>query len=259
MKYIFSLLAGLIFIPLLAQEPEMALVKGGTYIPLYGDKGVGVAVGDFYMDVAPVTHGQYLAFVKTYPQWKKSNVSRLFADERYLQNWSGDTDPDKSLLNSPVNNVSWFAAKAYCECQGKRLPTVDEWEYAAMADETSRDARKDSLFNLRVIRSYETPKSHTMVVGNSPANYWGIKDLHGLVWEWNLDFNAIVLGSESRKPDNTNNINLWCGGAAINANDLMDYAAFMRYAMRSSLKARYTLVSVGFRCVQDVNNRVEIP
>jgi len=25
--------------------------------------------------------------------------------------------------------------KKYCECQGKRLPTMDEWEYVAMADE----------------------------------------------------------------------------------------------------------------------------
>lgn len=259
MKYVLSLILGLTCLPLPAQEVEMALVKGGIYVPLYGDKNVGVKVGDFYMDVTPVTHEQYLAFVKAYPQWKKSNVSRLFADERYLQNWSGDTTPDKSLLKSPVNHVSWFAAKAYCECQGKRLPTVDEWEYAAMADENRRDARKDSAFNLRVIRGYETPKSHTKAVGNTPSNYWGIRDLHGLVWEWNLDFNAIVLGSEARKTDNTNNITFWCGGAAINANDLMDYAAFMRYAMRSSLKARYALSSLGFRCVKDVNNHPEVP
>lgn len=259
MKYAFTFLVAVACSPLLAQDVDMALVKGGKYVPLYGGKGVGVEVGDFYMDVTPVTHAQYLVFVKAYPKWKKSDVSRLFADERYLQNWSGDTSPDESLLKSPVNHVSWFAAKAYCECQGKRLPTVDEWEYAAMADETTRDARKDSAFNFRVIRGYETPKSHIKTVGNSPANYWGIKDLHGLVWEWNLDFNAIVLGSESRKPDNTNNITLWCSGAAINANDLMDYAAFMRYAMRSSLKARYALTSLGFRCVKDVNKQPAIP
>ena len=260
MKYTFTLLLAVACSSLLAQDVEMALVKGGKYVPLYGGKGVGIAVDDFYLDVTPVTHSQYLTFVRAYPKWKKSKVSRLFADERYLQNWSDDTSPEEALLNSPVNYVSWSAAKAYCEAQGKRLPTVDEWEYAAMADETSPDARKDSTFNLKVIKGYETPKSHTKVVGRSPANYWGIKDLHGLVWEWNLDFNAIVLGSESRKPDNTNNITLWCGGAAINANDLMDYAAFMRYAMRSSLKARYALISLGFRCAKDaVSEEPAIP
>lgn len=245
---LFSLLRG--------QDDGMALVKGGSYTPLYGDKDAGVTVDDFYMDIMPVTHEQYLEFVKAYPRWKRSAVPRLFADEHYLSNWTDDTTPDKAILNSPVNNVSWFAAKAYCECQGKRLPTVDEWEYAAMADENKPDARKDSLFNQRVIRGYETPKSHTRPVGNTPANYWGIKDLHGLVWEWTLDFNSVTLTGEQRQQDNSSSIDLWCGGAAINANDLMNYAAFMRYAMRSSLKARYALTSVGFRCVKDANKQL---
>ncbi len=235
-----------------AQEVGMALVKGGSYVPLYGDKDIGVEVKDFYIDVTPVTHAQYLEFVKEYPQWQKNKVPRLFADEHYLRSWTAD-GPEKSLLNTPVNNVSWFAAKAYCECQGKRLPTVDEWEYAAMADEQRRDARKDSVFNQGVIRGYETSNSHLKTVGHQPANYWGVKDLHGLVWEWTHDFNSIILTGESRKTDNTNSFNLWCGGAAINATDLMNYAAFMRYAMRSSLKARFALMSLGFRCATDAN------
>lgn len=250
MKYGFALVFAIVCGNATAQI-EMELVKGGTYVPLYGDSEEGVAVDDFYMDVTPVTHKDYLAFVKEYPQWRKSNVSPLFADAHYLQNWGDDTSPDPSRLNSPVNYVSWFAAKAYCECQGKRLPTIDEWEYAAMADANSRDARRDSLFNISIIRGYETMNTHAKTVGSTPANYWGIRDLHGLVWEWTSDFNAIILTGESRRPDNTNSINLWCGGAAINANDLMDYAGFMRYALRSSLKARFSLKSLGFRCVRD--------
>jgi formylglycine-generating enzyme required for sulfatase activity len=30
-----------------------------------------------------------------------------------------------------MTNVSRLAAEAYCAAQGKRLPTADEWEYAA--------------------------------------------------------------------------------------------------------------------------------
>src|SRR5690606_34137438 len=251
MKFVVSCLIITICSTASAQEVAMALVKGGSYVPLYGDKETPVQVRDFLLDVTPVTYEQYVEFVKANPQWKRSRVSRLFADEHYLQDWNDDTTPVDGRLNYPVTNVSWFAAKAYCESQGKRLPTVDEWEYAAMADAHKRDARKDSVFNQWVIRGYETPRSHLKPVGNSPANYWGIRDLHGLVWEWTLDFNSVILTSDSRNQDDSNSTNFWCGGAAINANDLMNYAAFMRYAMRSSLKARYSVKSLGFRCAKN--------
>lgn len=234
-----------------AQDQDMALVKGGSYIPLYtAGEEEDVAINSFYMDVTPVTHSEYLAFVKEFPEWRKSKVRPLFADANYLSTWLDDTSVPETLLETPVNNVSWFAAKAYCECQQKRLPTVDEWEYAAMADADSRDARKDSIFNQHVIRTYEARNTHLKKVGNSKANYWGIKDLHGLVWEWTLDFNAIILTGESRNKDNS--VNLFCAAGAIGAKDLMNYAAFMRYALRSSLKANYALTNLGFRCVKDV-------
>lgn len=74
---------------------------------------------------------------------EKSKVKRLFADGNYLVNWESDESFETQLAeDAAVTNVSWFAAKKYCECQGKRLPTVDEWEYAAMADKNSPDARK---------------------------------------------------------------------------------------------------------------------
>lgn len=235
-----------------AQPTDMALVTGGSYVPLYGGSESNlVMVNSFYMDVTPVTHEQYLAFVIQYPQWRRSRVPAIFADEHYLRTWSDDTSPPALSIKSPVNNVSWYAAKAYCECQGKRLPTVDEWEYAAMADENSRDARKDSLYNQRIIRGYEARDTHAKTVGQTIPNYWGIKDLHGLVWEWTLDFNSIILPGESRTQDN--DISVFCAAGSINATDLMNYSAFMRYALRASLKANFALRNLGFRCVKDAD------
>jgi sulfatase modifying factor 1 len=45
--------------------------------------------------------------------------------------------------------------------------------------------------------------------------------------------------------------NLFCGSGALGASSFDDYAAFMRYAFRSSLKAHYTVPNLGFRCAQD--------
>lgn len=233
-----------------AQEDNMAPIKSGTYTPLYGTSKSEVQVGDFFLDPLPVTHSDFLLFVKKNPEWRKSAVKGLFADERYLALWDTDLSYPESLEKSPVNHVSWFAAKAYCECQGKRLPTVDEWEYVAMASESVKDAREDSLFNLAILRSYEKPKTFLQQVGVQGKNAWGISDLHGMVWEWTSDFNSIIITGESRNYGNTDQ-GLFCASGALGANDLMNYAAFMRYALRSSLNARYSLANLGFRCAKD--------
>lgn len=236
-----------------AQAKDMALINGSRYIPLYGRDSTVVEVKDFEMDVYPVTNAEYLDFVKKYTKWKKSKVISLFADKSYLANWKTDLElKDSEKLNSPVTYVSWFAAKEYCEYQGKRLPTVDEWEYVAMADETTKDARVKPLYNQQILAWYEAPRSNENPIGQTPKNIWGVYDLHGLVWEWTLDFNSVLITGESRK-DVDKDSNLFCGSAAVNATDLMNYAAFMRYAIRGSLKAKYSMKNLGFRCIKDIN------
>jgi formylglycine-generating enzyme required for sulfatase activity len=233
----------------------MVKIRGGEFVPLYGTK-TEVPVGDFLMDVYPVTNAEFLEFVKKNPKWQRSKVKKLFADESYLQGWKDDTTLGAAQKpNSPVTNVSWYAAKNYCECQGKRLPTVDEWEYVAMADKTKADARTDKNYNKFILGWYETPNTFSNEIGNTFKNYWGVYDLHGLVWEWTLDFNSVLITGESRQ-DSTGENNLFCGAAAVGATDLMNYAAFMRYAFRGSMKANYSVKNLGFRCVQDINKNM---
>ncbi|MGY6743517.1 MAG: formylglycine-generating enzyme family protein [Cecembia sp.] len=255
MRKVFLLIAALFLINnASAQGGKMALVKGGNFTPLYGiGEQADVEVRDFYLEINPVTYAEFQEFVRNYSKWQKSKVTKLFADERYLSNWENDLTAPVALLDKPITMISWFAAKAYCECQGKRLPTVDEWEYAAMASTTKRDAREDSLYNASILRSYEQPRTFLKTVGQSDANYWGVKDMHGMVWEWTQDFNSIILTGESRNNGNTD-ASLFCAGGAIGAKDMMNYAAFMRYAMRSSLKANFSLTTLGFRCAKDVNH-----
>ena len=231
---------------------EMALVKGGSYVPLYGQKQEEVIVNDLYMDVHPVTNAEFLDFVKKNEKWQKSKVKKLFADGNYLVKWQNDTLLNVDAKpNSPVTNVSLYAANAYCDCQGKRLATVDEWEYAAMADETIPDARKLESYNQIILDWYEKPKTYQKEVGTTFNNYYGVYDLHGLVWEWTSDFNSVLITGESRG-DSAENNNLFCGSGSLNATDLMNYAAFIRYAFRGSVKANYSVQNLGFRCVKDI-------
>ncbi len=232
-------------------QSKMVTIKGGTYTPLYGRDSLQVTIADFQIDVYPVTNKEYLKFVKQYPKWKRSQVKKLFADGNYLMDWKSDTAlGDSQSLQAPITNISWFAANDYCKRQGKRLPTIDEWEYVAMANKTMPDARKLETYNAYILGWYEKPKTFNNNIGSTFQNYWKVYDLHGLVWEWTSDFNSVLISGESRK-DVDKDSNLFCGSAAIGATDLMNYAAFMRYAIRGSLKAKYTMRNLGFRCVRD--------
>lgn len=252
LKIILSLFSLLIATSLLAQDTKMVSIKGGTFVPLYGATNKKpVAVASFSLDVYPVTNAQYLVFVKKYPQYSRSKMKGLFAEKSYLSHWKNDFDYGDNKSDAPATNVSWFAAKNYCECQGKRLPTMDEWEYVGMADEKRTDARTKEEFNKFILAWYEKPKTYVNSVGKNFKNYWGVYDMHGLVWEWTSDFNSIFLSGESRKDKDTDK-NLFCGSGSVNATDLMNYAAFMRYGFRASLKARYTTRNLGFRCAKNL-------
>lgn len=245
-----------------APAMAMARVPAGSYLPLYVSPGpdTGAAAGRgvarrrevpaFDMDVRPVTNGEFLEFVRSHPEWRRSKVKPLFADASYLSHWKEDLEPgERAPAESPVVNVSWFAARAYLKARGKRLPTVDQWEYAAAASETLRDASRDPAFRARLRAWYGKPTPARLPpAGSTFRNAYGVADLHGLVWEWTLDFNSALVTGESRA-DGSLERSLYCGSGASGAADFEDYEAFMRYAFRSSLEAGYCVANLGFRGV----------
>lgn len=235
-----------------AQPADRATIPGGSYIPLYGNDSSRVSIEPFKLDVYPVTNAEFETFLKNNPKWLKSNTIALFADENYLTQFDnqGNLKAGENP-NGPVTNVSWFAAKAYCECNDARLPGMDEWEYVARADTSSPDARNSEGYNKYILSWYETPRSYKNDVGSTFKNYYGVYDMHGLVWEWTSDFNSVLITGESRK-DVTKDNSRFCGGAAIGASDLRNYAGFMRYAFRGSLKANFAVRNLGFRCARNI-------
>ena len=233
----------------------MAVVPAGHYRPLYAAPGAErVAVAAFRLDRDPVTTGEFVAFVERHPEWRRDRVRRVYADASYLADWSGVTNAGSlEARRRPATQVSWFAARAYCESLGKRLPTVDEWEYVASASERRTDARSDPAFRSRLLALYAGVGRQTAAA--SFVNVYGVRAMHGVVWEWTLDFNSVVLDDDSRATGggaDARDRHLYCASAALGSTDPSDYPAFLRTAVRAGLGARSTTSNVGFRCAAEV-------
>ncbi len=207
----------------------------------------------FLLDALPVTNADFLAFVRRNEGWRKDSVRRLYADAGYLGHWSGPLELGEAVSpKAPVTHVSWFAARAYCKSRGARLPTELEWELAAAASATQKDAGGDPAFVSKILAWYSRPTPKTLPdVGQSEPNAWGVRDLHELVWEWVDDFGNSLITADSRDPNNSDAMR-FCGAGAIGAGDKNDYAAFMRSAFRSSLKGPFTVKNLGFRCARSL-------
>ena len=211
-----------------------------------------VSIKAFALDILPVTNAEFLEFIRAHPRRQRTQVKRLFADENYLRNWAGDLELGDTATNTPGTHVSWFAAKAFAAWQGKRLPTTAEWELAAAASPTRPDGENDAGFKKQIAAWHSSPSPERWPpVGVGQANFFGIRDLHGLVWEWVADFNTAMVTGDARGDSGLERL-LFCGSGSQGARDPTNYAAFLRFGFRSSLKASYTVPNLGFRCAKDL-------
>ena len=238
-----------------ASPPGMTLVPAGAYVPAFrqanGPRTISVA--SFYLDTYPVTNRDFLEFVSANPRWTRSAAKSSLADTNYLKHWKGDLELGPCApSNAPVTHISWYAARAYAAWKGIRLPTTAEWEYAAAASPARPDGNNDPAFQRELLAWHSRPSPEILPpVGTGRSNYFGLHDLHGLVWEWVADFNTAVMAGDSRGKGGLER-EAFCGGGSSNATDPGNYPAFMRYAFRSSLKAYYTVHNLGFRCARDL-------
>ena len=57
---------------------------------------------------------------------------------------------------------------------------------------------------------YAANASVPPTVGSGTPNYWGVHDLHGVIWEWVADFQTMLVTGESRGDSDVER-NLFCG------------------------------------------------
>jgi formylglycine-generating enzyme required for sulfatase activity len=250
------MLAALLLLP--------ASVLGGAYqdIPagefrsmLQYEAGAGLRrVAAFELMREPVTNAEFLAFVRAKPPWRRDRVLPLYAErDQYLAHWqSALTLGAQARPRQPVTRVSWFAARAYCEAQSARLPTWDEWEYVAAADDTRRDAREDPAWSARILDWYAHNSAAPLPeIGRTAPNAYGIRDLHGLVWEWTDDYASMLVVGDNRSQQDSERYK-FCGAGALSVADRENYPVMMRVALLSSLRAPDSTSSLGFRCARSL-------
>lgn len=221
-------------------------VPAGRYKPFYKSTGAReVPVAPMCLDAEPVSNAQFREFVRRHPEWRRSQVDRIFAEPNYLAHWQDDLAVPEESLTSPVTQVSWFAAGAYCEAQGARLPTVREWERFAGAPAPAPSAPGAGA-TTQAAPADAAPFAFAM--GQQAPDLAASSLVLPRIWEWTEDFNsALVSGRASgQEGDST----LFCGDG-YRAADATDYAAFLRYSFRSSLRADFALRNLGFRCTRD--------
>lgn len=166
-----------------AVRNEMVLIQGGKFKmgrndgPPLEQPEHEVDVKDFWMDKTEVTNGEYYEFVK----------ASGYAPPRHFENGkpvSGDAD-------RPVRFVSMDDVTAFAKWRGERdgftyrLPTEEEWEYAARNGNAGNTYPWGNSFEEGKAVVDRTSTAPEMVNSKSGgANKWGVTDLIGNVWEW---------------------------------------------------------------------------
>ena len=163
-----------------------------------------VRLAPFWIDVAPVTNGQYLEFIEaggygrrtlwTDGGWAWLAEARVTAPKHWEKTTDGWITRSMNLVRSldparPVCHVSYHEADACARFMGKRLPTEPEWEAAASWDPATGVQRRypwgeepwsPELANLDQL-AFDTAPVGAYPRNVSPIGCYGMV---GDVWEW---------------------------------------------------------------------------
>ncbi|XP_076451402.1 inactive C-alpha-formylglycine-generating enzyme 2-like [Babylonia areolata] len=241
-----------------------------------------IPVRSFYLDIFPVINAFYWAFrakkrfarseaeVKGW-SWVTESVVSPETKEKYSTEgplgwlavkkarWDKPEGPDSDLEDRwthPVVHLSWYDAKRYCEFHGKRLPTEQEWEYAARAGLVAEEYPWGDRWEKRRSNTWQGRwpylnseadgyKATAPVDAYAPQNIIGLYDLIGNVWEWT--FSRYYERLISR--DIQGVMHVLKGGSFV---DTVDGRANLpvRNGQRSGQAPDYTSSNIGFRCAR---------
>jgi formylglycine-generating enzyme required for sulfatase activity len=133
----------------------------------------------FFIDKFLVTQGDYEVFLER-TGYRPHETANFLKD----WDWSAPARPRPSAgkENHPVVWVDLEDARAYAGWAGKRLPTEEEWQYAAGGEKSLRYPWGNNwLLGKANDNGRDTTPVDTFDNGSSP---FGLFDMSGNVWEW---------------------------------------------------------------------------
>ena len=158
-------------------------MKWRAQIPL--DDMVLIPKGEFLTEIDRMGNGMEL--IK-----RKIVLDKYFIDKYevtqgdYIQVMGKNSSNNKGD-SLPVESVTWYEAKEYCQKIGKRLPTEMEWDKATRGGSTSRYYWGNEIDDAYVIYA-DNADRHTHPVGSKKPNAYGLYDSLGNVIEWVEDW-----------------------------------------------------------------------
>jgi hypothetical protein len=199
----------------------------------------GVRLRPFAIDVTPVTNAQFALFLKA------SNY-RPKHERNFLQHWR-DGQPPRGKKDHPVVYVDLNDARHYARWAGKRLPTEEEWQYAAAGPQELPypwgQHMESDCCNTGLAGG--TTSVTAFPKGRSP---FGCFDMCGNTWEW----------TESERSDGRTRFCILKGGSSYQAAGSIWYADGGPQPTHHA--AKFLLMwpgldrcsTIGFRCAADV-------
>lgn len=223
------------------QPPSgMAYVPGGEFVMGRNDGGQyerpahKVTVKSFFIDIYEVTNEEYEEFVKETnhlppPTW----VNGMYR---------------ASTARKPVTGVKWDDARAYAQWAGKRLPTEEEWEFAARGT----DGRLYPWGNDwdKGLANADGASNHMADVGAFKGiSPFGAFDMAGNAWEW-TDSKLTPYPGGSLTEKLSADLKVIRGGTYLSKPG--EATTTFRRGWRVSAEDDYS--NTGFRCVKDIEN-----
>lgn len=232
--------------------PAGSFIMGTEYRAGNERPAHSVTLDAYYIDQFEVTNAAFAQFLNAkgnqmegLANWTEANDPDL-----HIHEVDGVWQVDPGYENYPMNEVTWYGARAFCEWRGARLPTEAEWEKAARGTDERTFPWGETISCENA--NYAGCFHESVPVDSFPESVspYGAYNMAGNMMEWVADWYDIeyYANSPAENPQGpeTGSFKIFRGGSWINN------SGNTRTTYRFPKLPVLTYTTTGFRCASDV-------